>query len=256
MPTLPKQRHIARYGWIPDLPDARDLLFAPPPEHAQGLPPSIDLRSKMPPVYNQGQLGSCTANAIAGAVEFTEMGEGEGEATPSRLFIYYGERQIEGTVGQDSGAQIRDGIKVIATTGVPPETDWPYDITKFAEQPPQQAYQDAAKSKAIQYLSVAPNYLKGALAVNFPVVIGFTVYSGFESPEVAQTGVLNLPQRGEQVVGGHAVLVVGYDDASQRFTVRNSWGEGWGQAGYFTMPYAYLLNPSLSSDFWTIRQVA
>ena len=256
MPTLPKQRHIERYGWIPDLPDARDLLFAPPPEHAQGLPPSIDLRSKMPPVYNQGQLGSCTANAIAGAVEFAEMGEGEGEATPSRLFIYYGERQIEGTVGQDSGAQIRDGIKVVATTGVPAETDWPYDITKFAEQPPQQAYQDAAKSKAIQYLSVAPNYLKGALAVNFPVVIGFTVYSGFESPEVAQTGVLNLPQRGEQVVGGHAVLVVGYDDASQRFTVRNSWGEGWGQAGYFTMPYAYLLNPSLSSDFWTIRQVA
>jgi C1A family cysteine protease len=255
MPKQPKQRQTKRYGWIPDLPDARDLLFAPPPEHAQGLPPSIDLRPKMPPVYDQGQLGSCTANAIAAAVEFTEMQEGAGEATPSRLFIYYGERQIEGTIAQDSGAQIRDGIKVVATTGVPPETDWPYEITKFAEQPPQQAYDDAAKSKAIQYLSVASNYVKGALAVNFPVVIGFTVYSGFESPEVASTGVLNLPQRGEQVMGGHAVLVVGYDDSSQRYMVRNSWGGGWGQAGYFTMPYAYLLNPSLSSDFWTIRRV-
>lgn len=255
MPTQLKQRQIKRYGWIPDLPDVRDLLFAPPPEHAQGLPPSIDLRSKMPPVYDQGQLGSCTANAIAAAVEYTEMQEGAGEAPPSRLFIYYGERQMEGTTGQDSGAQIRDGVKVVATVGAPPEADWPYDIAKFAEQPPQKAYDDAAKSKAIQYLSVAPNYLKGALAVNFPVVIGFTVYSGFESPDVAKTGVLNLPQQGEQVMGGHAVLVVGYEDSSQRFMVRNSWGEGWGQAGYFTMPYAYLLDPSLSSDFWTIRRV-
>jgi C1A family cysteine protease len=255
MPTAPAQRKIKGYGWVPDLPDARDLLFAPPPEHAQGLPPSIDLRSKMPPIYDQGQLGSCTANAIAAAVEFNEMQEGAGEATPSRLFIYYGEREIEGTVGQDSGAQIRDGIKVVATVGAPSETDWPYDIAKFSEKPPQKAFDDAAKSRAIQYLSVAPNYLQGALAVNFPVVIGFTVYSGFESPEVAKTGVLNLPQQGEQVMGGHAVLVVGYDDSSQRFTVRNSWGEGWGQAGHFTMPYAYLLNPSLSSDFWTIRRV-
>jgi C1A family cysteine protease len=255
VPEHPHKRQIQGYGWIPDLPDTRDLLFAPPPEHAQGLPPSVDLRPKLPPVYDQGQLGSCTANAIAGAVEYNEMVESQGEAAPSRLFIYYGEREIEGTVGQDSGAQIRDGIKVVATIGAPPESDWPYDIAKFAEKPPQKAYDDAAKSKAIQYLSVAPNYLKGALAVNFPVVIGFTVYSGFESPEVAKTGILNLPQRGEQVMGGHAVVVVGYDDSSQRFIVRNSWGSGWGQQGYFTMPYAYLLNPSLSSDFWTIRRV-
>jgi C1A family cysteine protease len=255
MPTQPHRRQIQRYGWIPDLPDARDLLFAPPPEHAQGLPASVDLRPKMPAVYDQGQLGSCTANAIAAAVEFTEIEEGEAAATPSRLFIYYGERQIEGTVRQDSGAQIRDGIKVVATVGAPPETDWPYDIAKFANKPPKKAFDDAAKAKAIQYLSVAPNYLKGALAVNFPVVIGFTVYSGFESPDVAKTGVLNLPQKGEQVMGGHAVLVVGYKDSSQRFIVRNSWGAGWGQKGYFTMPYAYLLNPSLSSDFWTIRSV-
>src|ERR1700730_4172938 len=257
MPKQPKQRQIKRYGWIPDLPDARDLLFAPPPEHAQGLPPSVDLRPKMPPVYNQGQLGSCTANAIAGAVEFNEMQEGAGEATPSRLFIYYGERQIEGTVAQDSGAQIRDGIKVVATLGAPPETDWPYDITKFSQRPPQSAYSDAQQDLVASYARVVQDItqMRGCLAEGYPFVLGFTVYESFESDTVAQTGIVPMPRSGEQVLGGHCVVAVGYDDSKRMFIIRNSWGDGWGIKGYCMMPYEYLISPRLSSDFWTIRSV-
>jgi C1A family cysteine protease len=249
------QRKVKGYGWHPDLPDQRDLLFAPAPESTKGLPPSVDLTPQMPTVYDQGQLGSCTANATAAALEFDATKQGEAADTPSRLFIYYGERVIEGTVGQDSGAQIRDGVKVAATQGVPPETDWPYDISKFADQPPQKAYDDATQHKAVKYLSVTPTHLRSALADGFPVIIGFTVYTAFESQEVAKSGELNMPAAGEKVLGGHAVLVVGYDDSTQRFRVRNSWGSGWGQEGYFTMPYAYLLDRRLSQDFWTVSRV-
>jgi C1A family cysteine protease len=97
--------------------------------------------------------------------------------------------------------------------------------------------------------------MRGCLAAGYPFVFGFTVYSSFEGQEVAKTGVVSMPTPDEQVVGGHAVLAVGYDDASQAFIVRNSWGAGWGQEGYFTMPYAYLTTRALSSDFWTIRIV-
>ena len=96
---------------------------------------------------------------------------------------------------------------------------------------------------------------KGCLADGYPFVFGFTVYESFESAEVGRTGVLKMPKPGEGVVGGHAVLGVGYDDTAQRFIVRNSWGRGWGQKGYFTMPYSYLLTNNLSDDFWTIRLV-
>jgi C1A family cysteine protease len=129
-------RKIKGYGWIPDLPDHRDHLYAAPPPRLTALPPSTDLRPQCPPVYDQGQLGSCTANAIAGAIEFDQMKQGQTPFVPSRLFIYYNERDIEGTVGSDSGAQIRDGIKSVAQQGVCPEPEWPYDITKFTEKPP------------------------------------------------------------------------------------------------------------------------
>lgn len=109
------------YGWVRDMPDARDFLYAAPLiRFPQGLPAAVDLRSECPPVYDQGQLGSCTGNGIAGAIEFDQHKQGTEEFTPSRLFIYYNERVIEGTVNQDSGAQIRDGIKAVATLGAPP----------------------------------------------------------------------------------------------------------------------------------------
>ena len=250
-------RKIQGYGWNPDLPDGRDLMYAAPPEVVTALPPKVDLRAQCPGVYDQGQLGSCTANAIGAALEFDQIKQKEQAFTPSRLFIYYNERAMEGTVNSDAGGQIRDGVKSVNQQGAPPETDWPYDITKFAEKPPQKAYDDAAQHESVLYQRLTPilGQLKGCLASGFPFVLGFVVYESFESPQVAQTGEASLPQAGEQQIGGHAVLAVGYDESQQRFLIRNSWGAGWGMGGYFTLPYPYLLQPTLSSDFWTIRSV-
>lgn len=246
------------YGWVHDLPDARDFVYAAPLQRFPGgLPTSVDLRSECPPVYDQGQLGSCTGNGIAGAIEFDQRKQGNTEFTPSRLFIYYNERVMEGTVSQDSGAQVRDGIKSVATLGAPPETDWPYVIAKFADKPPPNAYSDALQDLVSSYARVAQvlTQMQGCLAEGYPFVFGFTVYESFESEAVATTGVVPMPASGEKVVGGHCVVAVGYDDAKRVFIIRNSWGTSWGIKGYCTMPYEYLLRPHLASDFWTIRSV-
>jgi C1A family cysteine protease len=246
------------YGWVRDLPDARDFAYAAPLiRFPQGLPASIDLRSECPPIYDQGQLGSCTANGIGGAIEFDQRKQGTKEFVPSRLFIYYNERAMEGTVNQDAGAQIRDGIKSVATLGAPPETDWAYDITKFADKPPTAAYQDAKHDLVASYARVAQNLtqMQGCLAAGYPFVFGFTVYESFESAAVAQTGIVPMPTTGESVLGGHCVVAVGYDNHKRMFIIRNSWGTQWGLKGYCMMPYEYLLSPNLSSDFWTVRSV-
>jgi C1A family cysteine protease len=251
----PKVRGVATYGWRPDLPDARDRQYSAVSRQIVNLPDSVDLRAKCAPVYDQGQLGSCTANAIAGAVEFCEL---ENMIMPSRLFIYYNERVIEGTINTDSGAQIRDGVKSVATQGVCPESEWPYVITKFTEQPFKQCYDDALKTEATEYLSLQQDLIqmKTCLAEGFPFIFGFTVYESFESQIVAQTGILNMPGASEKIVGGHAVMAVGYDDGTSRMLIRNSWGTDWGVAGYFTMPYDYISDGDLASDFWTIRNVS
>jgi C1A family cysteine protease len=250
-------RQIAHYGWTPDLPDQRDHLYAAPPPILGQLPPSTDLTSSCPPVYDQGQLGSCTANAIAAAIEFDRLKQKLPDIVPSRLFIYYNEREMEGTVNSDSGAQIRDGIKSVAQQGVCPEQEWPYDISKFTQKPPVKAYPDALTDRAVSYQRVLQNLtqMRGCLASGYPFVFGFTVYTSFESPEVAKTGHAPLPTPGEQQIGGHAVTAVGYDDSKQWMIVRNSWGPGWGMKGYFTLPYSYLSQSSLAADFWTIRLV-
>ena len=235
--------------------DARLALSA-----VTSLPSSVDLSAQpdMPPVYDQGQLGSCTANAIAAAVDFQNHRQDQKWLTPSRLWIYYQERVIEGTVSQDSGAQIRDGMKAVAKLGVCPETDWPYDISKFTNTPSDQCYREALQHRVTRYQRIPRvlNQFKGCLAHGFTFVFGFRVYESFESDEVGRTGVVPMPATGEQALGGHAVLAVGYDDEQQRFIVRNSWGEGWGMGGYFTLPYAYLMDRGLASDFWTVLQVA
>ena len=251
---------VKRFGWVPDLPDARDHLYAAPAPVLRALPKSVDLKPhfKAKP-YDQGQLGSCTGNAIAGAIQFDrEKQKLSPDFVPSRLFIYYNERVIEGTVGVDSGAQIRDGIKSVAHDGVCPEKVWPYDIAEFAKKPPAKAYAEAVKDKAVSYSRLVPNLnqLKGCLASGYPFVFGFTVYESFESEEVAKTGQVPMPGSSEKVLGGHAVLAMGYDDTHRRFLVRNSWGTQWGEAGHFTMPYAYLTDSNLADDFWTVRLVA
>lgn len=248
---------IGHYGWVPDLPDQRDFSYSAPAPLLMALPTMVDLRPQCPPVYDQGQLGSCTGNSIAGAIQFEQMKQKLNSFVPSRLFIYYNERVIENTVNSDSGAQIRDGIKVVAKLGAPPETDWPYDITEFTDKPPANAYADAAKNKVTSYQRVtrALSQFKGCLASGYPFVFGFTVYDSFESTTVAQSGHAPMPQAGEKVAGGHAVVAVGYDDQNQWFIVRNSWADTWGMKGYFTLPYQYLLETNLSDDFWTIRMV-
>jgi hypothetical protein len=256
--TLRKASRHGGYGWVRDLPDTRDFLYsAPLIRFPQGLPASVDLRSECPPVYDQGQLGSCTANGIAGAIQFDQAKQGTKDFTPSRLFIYYNERAIEGTVGQDSGAQVRDGIKSVSTLGAPPETDWPYNIQEFAQKPPAQAYADAKQDLVSSYARVAQSItqMQGCLAAGYPFVFGFTVYESFESDTVAQTGIVPMPAAGEKVLGGHCVLAVGYDGTQRNFIIRNSWGPDWGLKGYCMMPFEYLLTANLASDFWTIRAV-
>ncbi len=247
-----------RYGWVRDLPDHRDRKFslvrATP---LMSLPASIDLSGQCPAVYDQGALSSCTANAIAGALEFDAAKQGLPATMPSRLFIYWNERSLEGTTASDNGAQIRDGIKSVAQWGDCPETEWPYDPSQVFSQPPQSCYTDAAQHLALVYESVNQSLddLRGCLVAGYPIVFGFTVYASFESDYVAKTGQVPMPHWFERVIGGHAVMAVGYDDASQTFKCRNSWGDGWGDKGYFYFPYAYALG-QVSSDFWTIRRVA
>jgi C1A family cysteine protease len=244
------------YGWVRDLPDHRDHLYAAPIAPT-AIPPKADLRAGCPPVYDQGQLGSCTANAIAAAIDFERRKQGLDIIAPSRLFIYYNERVKEHTVNSDSGAQIRDGIKVVGTEGAPPEALWPYDTSKFEIRPPDACYAKAKLDRALQYSRVPQvlSQMKGCIASGYPYVFGFTVYESFESAQVAKSGDAPMPAPGEQVLGGHAVMAVGYDDGAQRFIIRNSWGVGWGIEGYFTLPYAYLTDGALSSDFWTLRLV-
>ena len=248
----PKPHHLR--GWIPDYPDERDLLFADLRRTAAPLPASVDLRTDMSPVENQGQLGSCTANALAGALECLEVKAGKSFVDFSRMFIYYKERVIEHSVATDSGAMIRDGIKTLAAQGVCSETKWPYVISTFTKKPSAACYTEAKKHTIGTYYRISNlQEMRSCLADGFPFVFGFTVYETFESAAVAKTGVLNMPKPRERTVGGHAVCAVGYDDKTKRLLVRNSWGSSWGIKGYFTMPYDYAANRNLSDDFWTIR---
>jgi len=244
------------YGWQPDLPDHRDHPFLLTLRRPAPLPPRVDLRPECSPVEDQGALGSCTANALVGALEFLEKKEGQAKPVDlSRLYVYYNERVIENTIGQDSGAQLRDGIKTLAKQGVCAEAKWPYVVAKFKSKPGPACYGDGSKHRISSYQRLqTTDEMRACLADGFPFVFGFTVYESFESSSVAKSGMLNMPKKSEKVLGGHAVCAVGYDDVRKRFTVRNSWGSGWGLKGYFTMPYEYLADRNLSDDFWTIRK--
>lgn len=248
-----------KLAWKPDLPDFRDHLYE---TTGTALPTSVDLSPFCSPVEDQGDLGSCTANALVGAVEFLEnKNSGEFEVNGkfvdlSRLFVYYGERVLEGTTKEDSGAYIRDGVKVLAQKGVSTEALCPYNVAKFKNKPASKAYTDAKKRKIAEYIRITTGLqgIKENVAAGYPVAFGFTVYSSFMTQHVADTGIMPMPAKNEAVEGGHAVLVVGYDDAKNAVLVRNSWGPDWGLKGYFWMPYAYISNANLCDDFWTIRK--
>jgi C1A family cysteine protease len=239
-------RHkIQCYGYRKDKPDDRDHLYV---RSGKPVPQSVDLRAKFPAPWDQGQLGSCTAFGITGVIAYLHGFVG------SQLWLYYQERKMEGDVAQDAGAEIRDGVKVVATLGLPPEAAWPYDIAKFKKAPPAAATKAAKQELVTEYkrLTSVADYLD-CLASGFPFVVGITVYESFESDAVAATGKVPMPAHGEENLGGHCIGVVGYD-ADGNWICRNSWGTGWGQGGYFTLPHAYLASKALASDAWMVTK--
>ena len=245
---------MRRLNWRPDVPDARDHLYAPKAVSPAKLPMRVDLRAKCSPVEDQGSLGSCTGNAIAGAIELLQIKAGAPVTDISRLFIYYCEREYLGEINEDSGAYIRDGIKAIRDTGAASEKTWPYNIGRFKTRPSDEAYADAARRKFKSYQRITTlGRMLQCLAEGFPFVFGFSVYEDFMSDRVARTGQARMPRAGEEMLGGHAVLAVGYSQISRRFIVRNSWGADWGRRGYFTLPFDYLADRNLSDDMWTVR---
>jgi len=240
-----------KYGLLPQKEDVRDRVFK-----ASGPVPAnleIDLRPFCPPVYDQKDLGSCTANAWAGIYEFLLMKENHFVFRPSRLYIYYYERVLNNSVDQDSGAALRDGIKVLSQRGTCSEKAWPYLTKAFKIKPPFWCDKSADTHKALQYEYVpqTENSIKAALLKGIPVAIGISIFESFESKEVAMAGQVPMPKvRKEEFLGGHAVMLVGCSDSKKEWIVRNSWGPEWGDKGYFYLPYEYLLDRQLASDFW------
>jgi C1A family cysteine protease len=218
--------------------------------------PSVDLRSKCPPVYDQGQLGSCVGNGVAFCHQFDQIKQGlKNTFAPSRLFVYYNARALDGTINEDAGAQIHDGIQTIKQYGVCAESLWPYDPSKFAVKPAASSYVAAEKSQSIKYQQInqAAADIEQCLIEGYPVVFGMMVYDDFEGPVVAKTGMVPMPKG--NTVGGHCMVIVGYHRAKQLFTVRNSWGMNWGDGGYCYVPYGYMLDRTQAQDFWIIESV-
>lgn len=255
------------YGWNKDHPDMRDAVLGLAPI-TSALPPEVDLSTStdMPAVYNQLALGACTANGIKAVVDFDNHEQTGAFYDPSRLFIYFLERYIEGTTGTDSGAQIRDGIKVVAKVGNVPESDWPYDISTFTTPPKdmKELLVAADKDRALSYARVPQteanfqSVLAGTNGKNGrPIVFGFTVYESFEQ-DVGPNGVVPMPSQGEQVMGGHCCCFVGYRKINGEMYLkgRNSWDVPWGDEGYFYMPMRYALTPTLASDFWVVKSTS
>lgn len=251
-----------RFNWIREAPAHAwhyDLQM-----HGD-LPSIVDLRPDMPPIVDQGKIGSCTGNAIAGALGYLEMKQlksktgslvfPDGKYDPiSRLFIYFNERAIEGTTHQDAGATLSDGIEAIDDKGVCRESTWPYMPENALKCPPSSAYGEAWHHKVLIGLRVNQelNAMRDCLAGGDPFVFGITIYESF----ILQTdGNITLPLWGyDDMRGGHALCCVGYHDAREVFIVRNSWGEVWGDKGYCYIPYSYLLDDQLAADFWTLRR--
>ena len=221
------------------------------------IPDVIDLRAHASPVYDQGNIGSCTANALVSVVEYLEHQAGGTFTSLSRLFLYWQERFKEGDVADDNGAQICDGVSVLANLGCASESLDPYVVTAYTKAPTVAAVADAAQHRIAAYAQVQPDpgSVMQCLASGYPVVFGFTVYDSFESDTVAKTGIMPMPNTAtENNLGGHAVAFYGYDKIKRLFLVRNSWGPDWGQGGYFWMPFDYIANPQLSSDYWVITK--
>ena len=230
-------------------PDKLNIMNIP---RMAKLPMTIDLRKKMPPIYDQGDLGSCTANALCALISFLDP-----NIIGSRLFLYYNERAMIGTTNIDSGAYIHDGVNSLVISGICPENNWPYNISQFAVKPSPICYTKALDHQALVVKNIKNDLLsiKNALNSGYPIVLGILVYASFETPTVAKTGVVQMPKKNDILLGGHAVCCVGYKENTKQFIMRNSWGTSWGEKGYFYLPYNYLTSNKLTSDLWCITKV-
>lgn len=212
------------------------------------LPPKVDLRDSglLDAVYDQKNLGSCTGNGLAAAINYLLRFQKLEPLlpNPSRLFIYWNERFEENTIDSDSGASIGDGCHTLETYGVCSETMWAYDVDKFKNKPINEAFAEAKNNTLLQFNTCNTLMdMKHSLASSLPVVIGIMIYESFESAEVAKTGIVPLPDTTkESVLGGHCMICVGYDDDRQSIIVRNSWSDSWADNGYCYIPYQYLIN--------------
>jgi C1A family cysteine protease len=220
------------------------------------LPPAFSLNDYRNFIYNQGDLGSCTANAFCAAYRIMNNIQNKNILfQPSRLFFYYQERDIEGTVNTDSGANVINGEKYVKSNGICSEESWPYIISNFNIKPPLECYTEAINYKISSYdlINLDSNLLtniKNAIYNKQPVLIAIVVYSSFESESVATTGLIPIPDiTQEEELGGHEMCLIGYDDTTELFTVMNSWGSSWGHDGLCYIPYNYLSNELLGIEF-------
>lgn len=252
------------YGFLPGFRDRRDHKFGVPLPVA-ALPTKKDLVPGCPPIFDQMQENSCTANAFIAAVYFDRKRQGLPSLDLSRRFVYWNTRRIEVTTDSDAGGMIRDAIKTSNVTGVCEEKWCPYDDNLVFEEPSIDAYNNVVEH-AVSYdrlddpklsMSAQLGVMKSCLAAGYPFILGIAIYESFESDEVSKTGIVTMPSDSEGLLGWHAVMVCGYDDADSggRFTLQNSWGESWGNKGRFTIPYPFLTTPDLAMDAWVIRSV-
>jgi C1A family cysteine protease len=248
-------------GWRPDPYDSRDFPFLASRQRLATLPDKVDLSlAHRVPIYDQGQLGSCTANAIASAIQYDRATQGLADFIPSRLFLYYCERAMEGTVNEDAGAMIRDGIKCVATLGDCPEPEWPYTniARNFKVKPSAKAYASALRYTAVQYQRISVSngaiipQIEACIAGGHPFVFGINVYPNFP---MSGNGHIPMPEPGTVPEGGHALKGDSYNHSEQWVEGPNSWGSKWGNKGRFRIPYKYLADPKLASDFWKITLV-
>jgi len=224
-------------------------------DHIRVTASNIDYRSKFKTIYDQGSIGSCTANAFCYAYNFNDT-----SFNPSRLFLYYNERLLDNDnhISIDDGSTMTQGINALKRYGISSEKLWPYVINKFAIKPPIAAYNDGLLHQVISaiYLNQTLNTLKACIQSGQPFVCGIAVYESFESDIVASTGYVPIPNPDtESLLGGHAIICVGYDDSKQVFIMLNSWGKSWGVNGSFYLPYNYLTNTNLAGDFWKITKI-